>query len=79
MDIGGSAGGAKYIIQGILYKFSTKSELYRSERAAQKVAGHDLKVCHNLLPSRARPFPFGPCRKPHLAAQAGFNFFVCRD
>lgn len=43
-DIGGFAGGDKYIVNNILFKFATDSNgLFDTEEAAIKVAGHDLK------------------------------------
>jgi tetratricopeptide (TPR) repeat protein len=41
---GGVAGGDKYIVHGILFKFANNSQgLYPNDEAASKVAGHDLK------------------------------------
>lgn len=45
LDIGGTAGGDKFIVQGILFKFSQNNKaLYGCEKNAQKAAGHELKV-----------------------------------
>jgi len=42
--IGGFAGGDKYIVNNILFKFAVDSQnLFDSEEAAHKIAGHDLK------------------------------------
>eukprot|EP01121_Diplochlamys_sp_Union-15-3_P013069 TRINITY_DN400_c0_g2_i1.p1 TRINITY_DN400_c0_g2~~TRINITY_DN400_c0_g2_i1.p1 ORF type:complete len:533 (+),score=143.20 TRINITY_DN400_c0_g2_i1:106-1599(+) len=44
VSVGGSAGGEKYIVQGILFKFALDiNGLYGSDENAQKAAGHDLK------------------------------------
>ena len=41
--IGGFAGGDKYIVNNILFKFAVDSQnLFDSEEAAHKIAGHDL-------------------------------------
>eukprot|EP01117_Protostelium_nocturnum_P014543 TRINITY_DN5541_c0_g1_i4.p1 TRINITY_DN5541_c0_g1~~TRINITY_DN5541_c0_g1_i4.p1 ORF type:complete len:905 (-),score=337.74 TRINITY_DN5541_c0_g1_i4:2149-4863(-) len=43
-DIGGFAGGLKYITKGILFKLAVDAnELYGSDMIAAKVAGNDLK------------------------------------
>ncbi|PRP84152.1 hypothetical protein PROFUN_04143 [Planoprotostelium fungivorum] len=43
-DIGGFAGGVKYVVKGILFKLAVDSHgLYGSDMAAAKVAGNDLK------------------------------------
>lgn len=43
MSIGGIAGGEKYVVKNILFKFALdKNELYGSDEAAAKAAGHDL-------------------------------------
>lgn len=42
--IGGIAGGTKYLVRDILFKFSMDSRgLYQSDDAAAKLAGHELK------------------------------------
>ena len=42
--VGGVAGGEKYIVQNILFKFAIDTEgLYRSDENAMKAASHDLK------------------------------------
>jgi len=44
VDFGGVAGGEKFIVHGILFKFANnRSGLYPDEGAAAKVAAHDLK------------------------------------
>lgn len=44
VDLGGFAGGEKYITQGILFKFaSDKYGLYGGDEYAMKAAGHELK------------------------------------
>ena len=45
IDIGGKAGGVKYIVSGILFKFAIDDQnLFRgSDAAAHKVAGHELR------------------------------------
>jgi hypothetical protein len=43
-SVGGIAGGEKYIVQGILFKFAVDLEgLYKSDENAMKAASHDLK------------------------------------
>ncbi len=43
-QIGGIAGGEKYIVRGILFKFAIDEKgLFDDPAAAAKVAGHDLK------------------------------------
>jgi hypothetical protein len=44
VDLGGRAGGTKYIVQGILFKFALDTEgFYSSDEGAAKAAGHELK------------------------------------
>ena len=44
-QLGGVAGGEKYIVAGILFKFAIDSQgLYGSDDLAAKEAGHQLKV-----------------------------------
>lgn len=44
VDIGGVAGGTKYIVAGILFKFALDFEgLYGSDEAAMKAACHELR------------------------------------
>jgi len=44
LSLGGIAGGDKYMVNGILFKFAVDSAgLLGSDEAASKVAGHDLK------------------------------------
>ena len=44
-ELGGVAGGEKYVVAGILFKFSIDSKgLYGSDDLAAKEAGHQLKV-----------------------------------
>ena len=43
-ELGGVAGGEKYIVAGILFKFAIDSKgLYGSDDLAAKEAGHQLK------------------------------------
>ena len=46
IDIGGKAGGIKYLIEGILFKFAWDSEgLYDGDLKAMKAASHGkLKI-----------------------------------
>jgi len=46
VDVGGIAGGEKYIIHNILFKFAVddKGVYGGNDAAAAKAAGHDLKV-----------------------------------
>ncbi|KAH3733018.1 Histidine kinase A [Pelomyxa schiedti] len=44
VNVGGFAGGEKYIVHNILFKFAVNSRnLFRSDSDAAKVAGHELK------------------------------------
>ncbi len=45
IDVGGRAGGVKYIVSGVLFKFAIDDQnLFRgSDAAAHKVAGHELR------------------------------------
>src|SRR3990167_11307817 len=50
VSIGGIAGGAKYIVQRILFKFAIDhKELYSGDHIASKVAGHELKSLTQLV------------------------------
>jgi hypothetical protein len=43
MDIGGNAGGEKYIYNGILFKFATDwKKIYDGDQMAMKAASHEL-------------------------------------
>lgn len=51
--MGGQAGGEKYIVQGILFKFAVdKNGLYNGDHYAAKAAGHDLKSLIQVYKSR---------------------------
>lgn len=51
--MGGQAGGEKYIVQGILFKFAVdKNNLYNGDHYAAKAAGHDLKSLIQVYKSR---------------------------
>lgn len=53
--MGGHAGGEKYIVQGILFKFSVdKNNLYNGDQYAAKAAGHDLKSLIQVYKSRTK-------------------------
>lgn len=44
-SIGGAAGGEKYVVNGILFKFALDfNGIYGGDENAAKAAGHDLKV-----------------------------------
>ena len=44
-------GGAKYIVQNILFKFAVDhNDFYKSDYAAAKVAGHEVKEYNDELP-----------------------------
>jgi len=44
LDLGGTAGGDKYLVSNILFKFAVNSNgVYGNDEAAAKVAGHELK------------------------------------
>ena len=44
IKLGGMAGGEKYVVHNIIFKFAVDHlNLYRSDEAAAKVAGHELK------------------------------------
>eukprot|EP01133_Synstelium_polycarpum_P015910 gene15910-18908_t len=50
IDIGGLAGGDKFIVHGILFKFAIdKESFYGSDYAASCVAGHELKGLINVF------------------------------
>jgi hypothetical protein len=50
VSVGGIAGGEKFIVQGILFKFAVDSHgLYGSTNAAAKTAGQELKSLKSLL------------------------------
>jgi len=43
-DLGGIAGGSKYICHGILFKFATANDkIYKTDENAMKIAGHELR------------------------------------
>lgn len=53
-QLGGVAGGEKYIVAGILFKFAIDSQgLYGSDDLAAKEAGHQLKVSDMRSVARA--------------------------
>eukprot|EP00026_Physarum_polycephalum_P001843 Phypoly_transcript_01846.p1 GENE.Phypoly_transcript_01846~~Phypoly_transcript_01846.p1 ORF type:complete len:502 (+),score=60.52 Phypoly_transcript_01846:73-1578(+) len=53
--MGGHAGGEKYIVQGILFKFSVdKNNLYNGDQYAAKAAGHDLKSLIQVYKCRTK-------------------------
>ncbi|GAM24318.1 hypothetical protein SAMD00019534_074930 [Acytostelium subglobosum LB1] len=55
IDIGGLAGGDKFIVHGILFKFAIdKENFYGSDYAASCVAGHELKGLINVFNSNSR-------------------------
>ncbi|KAN0015625.1 hypothetical protein ACTFIU_008366 [Dictyostelium citrinum] len=52
VSVGGIAGGEKYIVQGILFKFALESEtfgLYGNDENAMKTAAHELNGCTSFL------------------------------
>ncbi|EFA86726.1 hypothetical protein PPL_00531 [Heterostelium album PN500] len=52
VSVGGIAGGEKYIVQGILFKFAVESDtygLYGSDENAMKTAAHELNGCTSFL------------------------------
>lgn len=54
IDMGGAAGGEKYLINGIMFKFAVDTmkrggPMYGSDYAAAKVAGHELKGLENYM------------------------------
>ncbi|EGC32510.1 hypothetical protein DICPUDRAFT_15088, partial [Dictyostelium purpureum] len=52
VSVGGIAGGEKYIVQGILFKFALENEtfgLYGSDENAMKTAAHELNGCTSFL------------------------------
>ncbi|GAM27028.1 hypothetical protein SAMD00019534_102030 [Acytostelium subglobosum LB1] len=54
VSVGGVAGGDKYIVQGILFKFAVESDtfgLYGSDENAMKAAAHELNGCTSILNS----------------------------
>jgi len=58
IDIGGLAGGDKFIVHGILFKFAIdKENFYGSDYASMCVGGHELKGLINVF----------NCHIPHLS------------
>jgi len=60
VQVGGIAGGRKYIAQGILFKFNLDHMgLYGGDSNAQKAAGHEIKglMSYSLLEIRGLHFP----------------------
>ncbi len=61
IDIGGRAGGVKYIVSGVLFKFAIDAQdlFHGSDAAAHKVAGHELRglMCYfnNMPPGVSFP------------------------
>ncbi|KAK5577689.1 hypothetical protein RB653_002634 [Dictyostelium firmibasis] len=52
VNVGGIAGGEKYIVQGILFKFALENEtfgLYGNDENAMKTAAHELNGCASFL------------------------------
>ncbi|KAM9964845.1 hypothetical protein ACTFIW_004637 [Dictyostelium discoideum] len=52
VSVGGIAGGEKYIVQGILFKFALENEafgLYGNDENAMKTAAHELNGCASFL------------------------------
>ncbi|KYQ92909.1 hypothetical protein DLAC_05501 [Tieghemostelium lacteum] len=52
VTVGGIAGGEKYIVQGILFKFAVENEtfgLYGNDENAMKTAAHELNGCTSFL------------------------------
>jgi hypothetical protein len=54
-ELGGFAGGEKYIWNGILFKFAMDWKgLYKSDESAMKAAGHELKSLMQVFNSRIK-------------------------
>lgn len=50
INIGGIAGGEKFVVRGILFKFSYDvNNLYGGDEYAMKTASHDLRGLVNYL------------------------------
>ena len=50
VNVGGIAGGTKFIVAGILFKLATDEYgLYDGFEGAIKVAGHDLKYGYHII------------------------------
>jgi len=52
VSVGGIAGGEKYIVQGILFKFAVENEtfgLYGNDENAMKTASHEINGCTSFL------------------------------
>jgi hypothetical protein len=50
VNVGGIAGGQKYVVSGILFKFAIDNHgLYGGDENAMKAAGHDLKGLQNYF------------------------------
>ncbi len=58
--MGGVAGGDKYVVRGIIFKFANdRYNIYGSEENAQKAAGHDLNglMCYRNTKVEGLHFP----------------------
>jgi Clustered mitochondria/Translation initiation factor eIF3 subunit 135 len=74
-DVGGVAGGAKFVVQNVLFKFCDDGfNLYGSTAAASKPAGHDLRAMAYLFNHPLRGGASGVVRVP-LAALLDFRGF----
>src|SRR5690242_2803832 len=41
--LGGFAGGTKYVVQNIIFKFAEQTDLFEDLHSAQKLSSHELK------------------------------------
>ena len=57
-NMGGSAGGEKYLVNHILFKFATQNTLYKTDYAAAKVAGHELKGLNHYMSTGVQGLSF---------------------
>lgn len=80
VSIGGAAGGEKYLVNGILFKFALDfNKIYGGDENAAKAAGHDLKVLcliRNLQSMLPKLFIL---RTISLITVLGFNSFLPRS
>ena len=60
MTLGGAAGGEKYIVNNVLFKFAVDSNnLFNGDDyAAAKVAGHEVHIPAQLFSTRGFSSPF---------------------
>jgi hypothetical protein len=78
IDIGGRAGGVKFIVSGVLFKFAIDAQdlFHGSDAAAHKVAGHELRGLMSYFSSMPAGVSFPlMCLIDYLV---GHLFSLCR-